>query len=168
MRSVPRQRLDLRSLAIEKRLQPLGDVHVSDGRSKGRRRLRFRVGSPGYGLPVEAVFEYTEWYARTSQGWLLTKYVYEYRPEPPPSRLAHHLHEPLGAHRHCVDTRSTGQPDHYEDYLVVLEQAHEEFAALAARRRPVSCTGLRPLSVRRHSAEWIDDTSPPLADRRID
>lgn len=146
MRAVPRQRLDLRLVEIEKRLQPLGDVEFSDeGRDKSQRRIRFRVASPGYGLSVEAVFEYAEWYARTSQGWLLTEYVYEYRPEPPPSRLAHHLHEPLGAHRHCVDTRSTGQPDHYEDYPVVLEQAHEEFAALAAQRRPVSCTGLRPL-----------------------
>lgn len=146
MRAVPRQRLDLRLVELEKRLQPLGDVEVSDeGRDRGQRRVRFRVASPGYGLPVEAVFEYAEWYARAKQGWLLTEYVYEYRPEPPPSRLAHHLHEPLGAHRHCVDARGAEGADHYEDYAVVLEQAHEEFAALAARRRPVSCVGLRPL-----------------------
>lgn len=150
MRAVPRQQLDLRLVEIEKRLQPHGDVHFSDeGRNKGRRRIRFRVAAPGYGLPVEALFEYAEWYARTSQGWLLTKYVYEYRPEPPPGRLAHHLHEPFGAHRHCADARSPGQPDHYEDYPVVLEQAHEEFATLAAQRRPVSCAGLRPLRASR-------------------
>ena len=149
MRAVPRQRLDLRVIAIEKRLRPLGDVHVSDeGRDKSRRRVQFHVGSPGYGMPVEAVFEYTEWYERTTQGWRLTEYAYEYRPGPPPDRLAHHLHEPFGAHRHCVDARNTGQPDHYVDYPVVLEQAHEEFAALAAQRRPVSCAGLRPLRER--------------------
>lgn len=146
MRAVPPQSLDLRLIEIEKRLQPVGDVQYSDeGRNKARRLVRIRVESPGYGLPVEAVFEYSESYARTRQGWLLMEYVYEYRPEPPPSRLAHHLHEPFGAHRHCVDGRAPGRPDHYEDYPVVLEQAHEEFAALAARRRPVSCAGLRPL-----------------------
>lgn len=109
------------------------------------RRIRIRIDSPGYGLPRKAVFDYAEWYVREGALWRLHRYAYEYRPEPRPSRLAHHLHGPFGAHRHCVDPRRAGAPHHFEGFEVVLELAHEEFALLALQDRAIDCVGLRPL-----------------------
>ncbi|MEK7861150.1 MAG: hypothetical protein AAB284_07335 [Chloroflexota bacterium] len=123
----------------------MGDVTVADEGRRGKiRRLRITIDSPGYGLRTQAIFEYIEWYERADARWRLERYAYELRPEPRPSRRAHHSHRPLGTHQHCLDPRRPKAPHHFEGFDVVLEQAHEEFRALAAAGR-ISCAGLRPL-----------------------
>lgn len=124
----------------------MGDVTVVDEGRRGKRRvLRVKIDLPGYGLPTRALLEYTEWYERAGKVWRLDSYAYELRAEPGPSRRAHHLHAPLGAHQHCVDPRRPSAPHHYEGFEVVLEQAHEEFRTIAASEEPISCAGLRRL-----------------------
>lgn len=121
---------------------------LDEHRGPALRRIELRVDSPGYGLPTAAVFEYTEWYALVRDGWALARYAYEYRPRPAPSRRAYHFHDPLGPHQHCVDPRRPAADHHFEAYRVVLEQAHDEFVALAASAAPISCGALRPLRLR--------------------
>lgn len=124
----------------------MGDVAVTDEGRRGRsRKLRLTIDSPGYGLPTQAVFDYSEWYDRAGGLWRLERYAYELRPEPPPARRAHHAHRPLGPHQHCVDPRRPGAPHHFEDFEVALDQAHDEFRALIAAGASITCAGLRPL-----------------------
>lgn len=131
----------------------MGDVRgVDERRGTAARKIQLRVDAPGYGLPTQAILEYTEWYARVREGWTLTRYAYEYRPRPAPSRRAYHLHEPMGPHQHCLDPRQPSAEHHYHAYRVVLEQAHEEFAALAASETPIRCGGLRPIRPTSRSA----------------
>ena len=137
-----RQRLDW----IEKLLAPLGDVSVEDlSTTAGGRSISFVLEAPGYGLPTRAVLEYRERYRRTRAGWLRNLYVYEYRPQPPPSRRAHHDHEPQGVHRHCREARRPEAHRHYEDRPRLLEQTHEEFAAQFIDGVEIRCAGLLPL-----------------------
>lgn len=137
-----RQRID----AIEKMLAAVGDAETRDTRTQGSERsVSFSVTAPGYGSPTEAVFEYRERYRRTREGWLRDRYFYEYRPQPPPSRRAHHDHEPYGIHQHCREPRRPEAHRHCADVPRLLEHTHEEFAHLYLRESEIRCAGLRPL-----------------------
>lgn len=139
------QRLD----GIEKSLSPLGEVELEDlSTAHGRRSIALRVDAPGYGLPTRAVFEYRERYRRIAQGWLRDLYAYEYRPQPPPSRRAHHDHEPHGIHQHCREALRLEASSHYEDRPRLLEETHEAFERLYVDEIPIDCAGLRPISQR--------------------
>lgn len=149
--------LDRRVAMLEKKFAPTGDLEVEDvGARRRRRRVRFTIIAPGFGLPTEATFVYSERYARRAEGWLLVAYAYEYLPAPRPSRRAHHLHGPWGTHQHCVDPRRPRAPHHFRDYRQVMEQAHEEFTRLHALHRPIRCRDLVPIrAVRRAAAESV-------------
>lgn len=135
------QRVD----SIEKMLQPIGEVTVEDLASDRARTLSFRAEAPGYGLPRLAVFQYRELYRRVVQGWSREQYLYEYRPDPAPSRRAHHDHPPRGVHQHCREAARPEAHAHYEDRPRLLEEAHEEFTRLYLDAASIDCGGLRPL-----------------------
>ena len=99
---------------------------------------------PGYGLPIEAVFDYTESFERVRPDlWTMTSYAYEYREVPPAGRRAHHWHDGSW-HVHCVDPRHPRRNHHFRGYAVTIFEAHEEFAAIYLSGRHVDCAGLRP------------------------
>jgi hypothetical protein len=130
---------------LEKMLGGLGDVTVEDLEAASGRSTRFRLEAPGHGLATSAVFEYREFYRRITGGWLRRQYLYEYRPQPSPSRRAHHDHPPLGVHAHCREAEMTRSAAHYADRPRLLEEMHEEFEGMYLATTPIDCGGLRPL-----------------------
>lgn len=134
---------------IEKMLASVGEAETRDsGADRASRSVSFTVNAPGYGLPREATFEYRERYRRTDEGWLREAYEYEYRPQPPPSRRAHHDHRPYGVHQHCHEASFSRPRSHYLDRARLLEEVHEAFEHLYAEGGPVQCAGLHPLRPR--------------------
>ena len=136
-------------------LSQYGDVHLArDGATDVR--VRFTVEAPGYGEPLEATFEYCEWFHATAEGWLRRRYKFEYRPTG--SRKAyHHGHAGgWGAHQHCEPPGRTSG-NHYADYERVLLQAVEEFGRLYASETPIVCFGLRRLEKRDLSVDTEGD-----------
>ncbi len=127
-------------------LSQFGDVDLQvDGSTDIR--VSSLVTAPGYGAPIEVVFEYREWYHLTDQGWLRVRYKFEYRPKD--SRKAYHHGHPgeWGAHQHCEPSgRKSG--NHYQDHERVLLQAAEELGRLYASGAPIDCVGLRRLDKR--------------------
>lgn len=113
---------------------------------RGPRALILRVHAPGYGSPTAAVFEYRERYRRTREGWLRDFYIYEYRPQPGPSRRAHHEHAPHGVHQHCREAARAERDPHYEDRPRLLEEIHETFERLYSEAQAIRCGGLRPMA----------------------
>jgi hypothetical protein len=134
---------------IEKQLEIYGHVEVNDlGSSKGVRRVSFLVDAPGQGAPTVATFEYVEQFRRVREGWHRDQYYFDYRPQQPPGRKAHHLHDPWGFHQHCSDD---GRPrsEHYRDIERLLQATHEAFASLYVRDQPVECINLTRLKASR-------------------
>lgn len=128
-------------------LEADGDVvRVDDIRSRSRRKLRIEIASPGYDLPLQATFEYEEWYRRGQRGWSRTDYQYEVRLHPAASgRKAFHWHD--GSHHvHCAGARSVLSHDHYRGYEVdLLRDARPDLLQVAAAGA-VDCSGLHPLA----------------------
>ncbi len=121
-------------------------MHVDDIASHSRRKLRIEAASPGYDLPLQATFEYEEWYARSRRGWSMTDYQYEVRFHPVGSgRKAFHWHDD-SHHVHCVDPRSPRSNDHYRGYEVdLLGDARPDLLRIVAAGA-VDCSGLHPLA----------------------
>ena len=117
-------------------------MRVDDIVSRSRRKLRIEAASPGYDLPMQATFEYEEWYLRSSRGWTLTDYQYEVRLHPAGSgRKAFHWHDD-SYHVHCVDPRSARANDHYRGYDVdLLRDARPDLLRIVAAG-VVDCSGL--------------------------
>lgn len=115
---------------------------MDDVVSRSRRKLRIEAVSPGYDLPIEATFEYEEWYVRDRRGWSLTDYQYEVRLRPPGSgRMAYHWHDD-SHHVHCADPRSPRSSDHYRGYEVdLLRDARPDLLRIVATGA-VDCSGL--------------------------
>lgn len=126
-------------------LGTIGDLVVEQREEDGIRSLRFFVEAPGHDVTTQAAFEYEERYASGRAGWRLVKYVYEYREQPPPGRLAYHWHDEE-LHMHCVDRRFPSREHHYRGYVVTIFEAHDEFYKIYASDQTVSCAGLRPAS----------------------
>lgn len=142
---------------IEKRLARFGTVESKDeGGATPRRHVSFLLSVPGYQQPTEAVLEYHERYRRSREGWIRDAYFFEYRPQRPRSRKAHHQHGAWGVHQHC---EAPGRPstEHYTDDERLLHSTHDEFVRLYLTGRTVSCVGLRrketPRGGRRMEAE---------------
>lgn len=72
-------------------------------------------------------------------------YVYEYRPQPPPSRRAHHDHEPYGVHQHCREALKREVHSHDADRMRLLEETHEAFERLYFDEAAIRCAGLQAL-----------------------
>lgn len=113
---------------------------------RSRRKLRIELASPGYDLPLQATFEYEEWYLRTRSGWSLTDYQYEVRLDPAGSGgKAFHWHND-SHHVHCVDPRSPRSNDHYRGYEVdVLTHARPDLLRIGSAGT-VDCSGLHAAS----------------------
>ena len=127
-------------------IEPLGDVTVEDLQTQSGRTIRFHAEAPGHGLPTVAVLDYRERYQRIPRGWLRDRYFYDYRPEPTPSRKAHHDHPPRGVHQHCREATGSQARSQYEDWPRLLEEVHEAFTSVYVRSASIDCGGLRPLT----------------------
>lgn len=140
---IPLSGFDQEITEAARMLAQLGDVdaHVTGSASV---HVSFVVDAPGYGLPTAAVFEFSEWFHRSDQGWLRERYAYEYRPLD--SRKAHHMgHSGVtGPHQHCEPPGRRASA-HYGDHERLLRPTAEELATVFARRRPIDCRGLRRL-----------------------
>ena len=125
-----------------KQLAGLGAVQAGDDRGDTIRRVSFLVNAPGWGAVTTTVFDYREEYQRTDQGWLRTRYVFEYRTIDPRSRRAHHRHGVWDIHQHC---EPPGRPsgEHYTDVERLLQATHEAFARVYELSAPIVCSGLR-------------------------
>ena len=121
-------------------------MSVDDAASRSMRKLRIEVASPGYDLPMQATFEYEEWYRRAPRGWSLTDYQYEVRLHPTGSaRKAFHWYED-SHHVHCADPRSERSSDHYRGYEVdLLRDARPDLLRIVAAGL-VDCSGLHTVA----------------------
>jgi len=129
---------------IEKRLARFGRVESKDeGGATARRHVSFLLSIPGYQDLTEAIIEYHERYRRSREGWIRDAYLFEYRPQRPRSRKAHHQHGAWGVHQHC---EAPGRPstEHYADHERLLDVTHDEFIRIHVSGDPVRCVGLRP------------------------
>lgn len=139
-------------------LDDLGDIRVEDsGKRDGIRRFEIEVDAPRPPLTAEARFRYLEWWTRDGRGWRHARYQYDYFDLIYRSRLAYHRHVLPGAanipHSHCEPPGRPPSAPHFRAYEVDLLEAHEEFTALYARDRPVTCAGLRPLHATQEGAD---------------
>ena len=97
----------------------------------------------------EAHFRYQEWWRRSSVGWALVRYDYDYFDLLSGGYRGYHL-RPLagrGSVPHAVCVRSDGSCSgrHYAAHEVELLAAHEEFEAPYAAGRRIDCRGLRAI-----------------------
>jgi hypothetical protein len=104
-------------------------------------------GEPG--IPDDAHFRYKEWWRRSSVGWVLVRYGYDYFDLRNGGHRGYHLHPLAGRgpvpHAVCVLPDGTGSGRHYAVHEVELLAAHEEFEALYAAGRRIDCRGLRAI-----------------------
>jgi hypothetical protein len=115
-------------------------ILVDDLVSRPRRKLRIAAAFPGYDLPLQATFEYEEWYVRGQRGWSMTDYQYEVRLQSA-GRKAFHWHN--GSHHvHCQDARFLRSADHYRGYEVDLLTDARPDLLRSAVAGAVDCSGL--------------------------
>jgi hypothetical protein len=117
------------------------------------RKLVIDLIAPGLegqpGLPDEAHFRYQEWWRRSSVGWVLVRYDYDYFDLLVGGRRGYHLH-PLtdrGSVPHvvCLLPDGTGSGRHYAAHEIELLAAHEAFEAQYAAGQHIDCRGLRAI-----------------------
>ncbi len=141
------QPFDQRIATAEVAFRSLGHVHIADpGPIPGTpRTITIGIDHPGWGLPTAARLEFVERWVFSSGGtWELTKYAYELRAVPGPSRLAFHWHNGLH-HTHCVDPNHPARAHHFQGGQVDLFAAYRTFGRLLASGSPISCQDLTPL-----------------------
>lgn len=145
---VPASGFDQSLEEVAQRLDPFGRVEATRDDGRNGCRVHFLVDAPGRGQPTIARFEFVEWYDRSREGWLRTRYKFEYRPLD--SRKAHHDHGPWSFHQHCA---APGKPntDHFADDERLLLPTAELLFEAYARSEPIWCGGLRKLPRRRGS-----------------
>lgn len=124
-------------------LDRAGDLEIEEDETAAVREFQLIVTAPGHELPRAATFGYSERFEHDRSLWRLTRYLYEYREDPPPGRLAYHWHDD-SLHAHCVERGGTAADHHYRAHEVTLFEAHEEFARLYIRGERVRCESLRP------------------------
>lgn len=150
MRDLGLHRFEQRKTSIIASLDHLGELEVADsGRLRRNRLLRFELRAPGLALPEQALFVYSEWYARVPQGWRISRYHYDYLDRRAGSRLGYHWHpvtrrSPVH-HAHCEETLGLPAADHYRWYEIDLLEAHDEFVYRYASEERIDCSGLRRL-----------------------
>ena len=136
------------------RMDRLGRVELRDiGASGPVRKLVIDLVAPGLegqpSLPDEARFRYQEWWRRSSLGWVLVRYDYDYFDLLGGGRRGYHLHPLAGRgpvpHAVCVPPDGSGSARHYAAHEVELLAAHEEFEAQYAAGRRIDCRGLRAI-----------------------
>ena len=134
------------------RMDRLGRVDLRDrGANMRVRKLAVDLVAPGQGgepgLPDEAHFRYQEWWRRSSVGWVLVRYDYDYFDLLNGGHRGYHLHPLAGRgpvpHAVCVLPDGTGSGRHYAAHEVEVLAAHEEFEALYAAGRRIDFRGLR-------------------------
>lgn len=127
-------------------LKPLGDLRLTDaGRNRDRRGIVVEVNAPLDAPYTSHYFKYEEIYLKTGREWEFYAYYYEFQQRPPPGRRAHHWHDPLDVHQHCVDPEQAYGDDHYEGNEVAVFDAHREFLYRYASEEPITCDDLTPL-----------------------
>ena len=135
-----------------------GDLQVTDYGAAGKRRsIEFALEAPGRDLPVDVKARYREYYRlRSSGGWRLAKYHYEYLDVVHGKRLAYHMHDigrrRLVPHAHCgpaADLSEDESPHHLRAIELDLREAHQLFMALYAAEREPDCGTFLPLDLPR-------------------
>jgi hypothetical protein len=130
-------RVDLHDLGANMRVRTLVVDLVAPGQE----------GEPR--LPDEARFRYQEWWRRSSVGWVLVRYDYDYVDLVVGGRRGYHLHPLAGRgsvpHAICVRPDGGGSGRHYAAHEIELPAAHEEFEAQYAAGQHIDCRGLRAI-----------------------
>jgi hypothetical protein len=127
-------------------LDRVGEARLTDtGAEDDVRTLEAEANAPLDPPYQHAYFRYAEIYERRVSGWELIEYYYEFQLRPDPGRRAHHLHDPLGPHQHCVSPTAAAEDDHFVGGLMSLFDAHRDLLYWYAQDEGLNCDGLTPL-----------------------